>query len=77
MKIELIIIVFLAGMFIGYIIKDSLTTERKVVVNVKKQKVKGENNVFDAVVDVQIDEKKERKGIVNWLKDRKLRRNSQ
>ena len=74
MKIELIIIVFLAGFALGYILCDLLTTERKVVVNVKKQKVKGENNVFDAVVDVQIDEKKERKGIVNWLKDRKLQR---
>jgi uncharacterized membrane protein YciS (DUF1049 family) len=77
MKIELIIIVFLAGMFIGYILKDLLTTEQKVQINVRKQKIKGDNSSIDAVVDVEVENKKERKGLFNRLKDRKLRKNSQ
>jgi uncharacterized membrane protein YciS (DUF1049 family) len=75
MKIELIIILFLAGFALGYILCDLLTTERKVTVNVKKQKVKGEGNVFDAVIDVDVDQKKERKSFFKRLKDRKLRKN--
>jgi len=75
-KFYLYIIVFISGFIIGYILKDLLTVEKKTIVNVKKQKVKGTGNTLDAVIDVEVEEKKERKGLINWFKQRKLRKNS-
>lgn len=55
------LIAFLLGFIIGYIVKDLLTIEKKVVVNVKKQKIKGEGNQIDTDFDIEIKEaKKER-----------------
>ena len=51
----------LVGFIIGYITKDLLTIEKKIEVNIKKQKVKGEGNSLDADIDVTVDEKKEKK----------------
>jgi uncharacterized membrane protein YciS (DUF1049 family) len=70
-----IVISFLAGFALGYILCDLLTTERKVTVNIKKQKVKGENNTLEAVTDIEVDQKKERKGFFKRLRNRKLRKN--
>ena len=75
MKIELIILIYLLGCLSGYILKDVLTTERKVTVNIKKQKVKGENNTLEAVTDIEVDEVDKRKGLFSNWKGRKLRRN--
>lgn len=73
--LTVIIISFLSGFVIGYITKDLLTIEKQVQVNIKKQKVKGENNVLDAVVDVEVQEEEKNKGLFKWFKNRKLRRN--
>lgn len=55
------LIALLIGFIIGYIVKDLLTIEKKVVVNVKKQKIKGEGNQIDTDFDIEIKEaKKER-----------------
>ena len=70
-------IVGIACFALGWILCDLATVEKKVVLNVKKQKVKGTGNTLDAVIDVDIEEKKERKGLRNLFKRRKLRRNSQ
>jgi len=74
-KFYLYIIVFLLAYFLGYMTKDLLTIERKTVLNVKKQKVKGRGNSLDAVIDVEIEEKKERKKLTDIFKRRKLRKN--
>ena len=74
-KFYLYIIVFLAGFIIGYVIKDLLTIERKTEVNVKKQKIKGTGNTLDAVIDVEVEEKKVRKKLTDIFKRRKLRKN--
>ena len=72
------VIVFLIGFAIGYITKDQLTVEKKVEVHIKKQKVRGENNVLDAVVDVQVDEqvKVKKRRIRNWFKKRSISNNN-
>lgn len=72
------LIVFLIGFAIGYITKDQLTVEKKVEVHIKKQKVRGENNVLDAVVDVQVDEqvKVKKRRIRNWFKKRSISNNN-
>ena len=74
-RFYLYIIVFLAGFIIGYVIKDLLTIERKTEVNVKKQKIKGTGNTLDAVIDVEVEEKKVRKKLTDIFKRRKLRKN--
>ena len=74
-KFYLYIIVFASGFIIGYILKDLLTVEKKTVINVKKQKVKGTGNSLDAVIDVEVEEKKERKKLTDIFKRRKLRKN--
>ena len=74
-RFYLYIIVFLAGFIIGYVIKDLLTIERKTEVNVKKQKIKGTGNTLDAVIDVEVQEKKVRKKLTDIFKRRKLRKN--
>jgi hypothetical protein len=71
-----IIVCLLAGFILGYVVKDLLTVEKKTTVNVRKQKVKGEGNVFDAVIDVNVDEKKEPSKLRKWLERRKLRKNN-
>ena len=74
-KFYLYIIVFASGFIIGYILKDLLTVEKKTVINVKKQKVKGTGNTLDAVIDVEVKEKKVRKKLTDIFKRRKLRKN--
>ena len=74
-KFYLYIIVFASGFIIGYILKDLLTVEKKKVINVKKQKVKGTGNSLDAVIDVEVEEKKVRKKLTDIFKRRKLRKN--
>lgn len=54
------IIAVLVGFIIGYIVKDILTVERKIEVNVKKQKIKGDGSSIDADFDIDIQEKKKR-----------------
>jgi len=74
-KFYLYIIVFASGFIIGYILKDLLTVEKKTVINVKKQKIKGTGNTLDAVIDVEVEEKKVRKKLTDIFKRRKLRKN--
>lgn len=63
------LIALLVGFIIGYIVKDLLTIEKKVVVNVKKQKIKGEGNQIDTDFDIEIQEaKKERRKLFNRKK---------
>ena len=49
------------GFALGYIAKDLLTIEKKVEVNIGKQKVRGKGNKMDTDYDVQVEEKKERR----------------
>ena len=49
------------GFALGYIAKDLLTIEKKVEVNIGKQKVRGKGNNMDTDYDVQVEEKKERR----------------
>lgn len=64
------VIAVLVGFILGYITKDILTIEKKIDVTIKKQKVKGENNRLEADVSVQVEEKKQRKGLFSKLKRR-------
>ena len=64
------VIAVLVGFIFGYITKDILTIEKKIDVTIKKQKVKGENNKLDADISVQVEEKKQRKGLFSKLKQR-------
>lgn len=66
------VIAVLVGFILGYITKDILTIEKKIDVTIKKQKVKGENNRLEADVSVQVEEKKQRKGLFSKLKERKF-----
>jgi|AntRauMFilla1563_2_1112583.scaffolds.fasta_scaffold20108_1 uncharacterized membrane protein YciS (DUF1049 family) len=71
-KLHLIIIIFLAGFIIGYIVKDLLTVERKSVIHIKKQKIKGDGNEMEAVVDVAMEEEKRPGLLTRIFKKRKL-----
>ena len=75
MNFYLITAIFLSGFILGYVVKDLITIEKKVEVSINKQKVRGTGNTFSSDVDVTVDEKKERKGLIKWIKERKLRRN--
>ena len=56
------------GFALGYIAKDLLTIEKKVEVNIGKQKVRGKGNKMDTDYDVQVEEKKERR---KWFGNKK------
>lgn len=58
---EWYIITGLVCFVLGYITKDLLTVEKKIEVNVKKQKVKGRGNKLDSDIDVEVEEKRESK----------------
>jgi len=75
MNIYPYILVFLAGFIIGYIVKDLITIEKKVEVSINKQKVRGKGNTLTSDMEVQVDEKKERKKLTDIFKNRKLRTN--
>lgn len=70
-----LLITFLSGFALGWILCDVATIERKVEVNIKKQKIKGEGNTLEAVTDIEVQEKKQDKKLFNWFKRRKLRKN--
>jgi uncharacterized membrane protein YciS (DUF1049 family) len=73
MNFYLITVIFLSGFILGYVVKDLITIEKRVEVSVNKQKVRGSGNIFKSDMDVTVDEKKERKGLIKWIKHRKLR----
>ena len=75
MNIYPYILVFLAGFIIGYIVKDLITIEKKIDVSINKQKVRGKGNTLTSDMEVQVDEKKERKKLIDIFKNRKLRTN--
>ena len=61
-------IALLLGFIIGYVTKDITTIEKKITVNVRKQKIKGEGNQLDSDFDIDINETKERFKLFNRKK---------
>lgn len=66
------LLVFVVGFSVGYFVKDQLTVEKKIEVEVKKQVVKGKGNKLNADFDVNVNEvAKPKRRLFNFNRNKK------